>query len=326
MRSLSFLKVKSLIFLIGFSLSLLTTYCQRHNASDKPKGVIQVNSMQQVNYVATKKELDWLKVSCLKVKTVQAESGFEDLLALKRIIGNARIVALGENTHGTSEVFKMKHRLIEFLSTEMGFSILSVEIGMPEAYKLNDYVLNGNGNPREIIREWGFPLNNQEVLDLIEWMKKFNACGKGRIQFTGFDMQFIEGAINNLFKFAKANDHELESKLDSITNLVEQLRSEGSQFLENKKALENIKHKCENVFSYLTLNKESISKTSNDSEYNWLVQNSNIIVQSVGAAINHDDISYRDKCMAENVGWILNNYPNEKVIDSTHASHCFSIY
>ena len=63
---------------------------------------------------------------------MQSESGFE-IQPLKKMIGSSRIVALGENTHGTSEVFKMKHRLIEFLATEMGFTILSVEVGMPEA-------------------------------------------------------------------------------------------------------------------------------------------------------------------------------------------------
>jgi erythromycin esterase-like protein len=35
----------------------------------------------------------------------------------------------------------------EFLATEMGFTIFSIAVNMPEAYRLNDYVLHGNGDP-----------------------------------------------------------------------------------------------------------------------------------------------------------------------------------
>lgn len=42
-------------------------------------------------------------------------------------IGNARIVALGEATHGTREFFQLKHRMLEFLATWMVFTIFSIE-------------------------------------------------------------------------------------------------------------------------------------------------------------------------------------------------------
>ena len=49
--------------------------------------------------------------------------------------------SLGEATHGSREFFQLKHRMLEFLATEMGFTIFSIEANMPEAYKLNDFVL-----------------------------------------------------------------------------------------------------------------------------------------------------------------------------------------
>jgi erythromycin esterase len=78
--------------------------------------------------------------------------GFADMQPLKKVIGNARIVALGDATLGTREVFQMKHRMLEFLVTQMGFNMFSIAGNMPEAYRLNDYVLNGNGDPVELIR------------------------------------------------------------------------------------------------------------------------------------------------------------------------------
>ncbi|HYN07815.1 MAG TPA: hypothetical protein VES67_10525 [Vicinamibacterales bacterium] len=79
------------------------------------------------------------------MQTPEAGRGFADLQPLKTISGDARIVSLGEATHGTREFFQLKHRILEFLATEMGFTIFSIEANMPEAYRLNDYVLTGAG-------------------------------------------------------------------------------------------------------------------------------------------------------------------------------------
>jgi hypothetical protein len=52
---------------------------------------------------------NWVKEHAIPLKTVEAGHGFEDMEPLKTVIGNARIVALGEATHGTREFFQLKH-------------------------------------------------------------------------------------------------------------------------------------------------------------------------------------------------------------------------
>ncbi len=84
----------------------------------------------------------------------------------------------------------MKHRITRYLASEMGFTVFAIEANMPEAYRVNDYVLTGHGDPKALLDGMYFwTWNTHEVLDMIEWMRAFNAGGKGRIQFTGFDMQ-----------------------------------------------------------------------------------------------------------------------------------------
>src|SRR6185295_6792181 len=78
----------------------------------------------------------WSKERAIPFSTPQSGHGFDDLQPLKKVIGDARIVSLGEPTHGTREAFQMKHRLMEFLATEMGFTIFSIEANMPESYEL----------------------------------------------------------------------------------------------------------------------------------------------------------------------------------------------
>src|SRR6266571_798502 len=96
--------------------------------------------------------VEWIRTHAVRLQTAEAGHGFTDMQPLKRVIGSARIVALGEATHGTREFFQLKHRMLEFLASEMGFTIFSIEANMPEAYRLNDYVLNGNGDPAKLLR------------------------------------------------------------------------------------------------------------------------------------------------------------------------------
>lgn len=151
----------------------------------------------------------WLRKHAIPLKTWEAGRGEDDLRPLKAVLGDARIVSLGECTHGTREVFQMKHRLLEFLVTEMGFSIFSIEASMPEAYRLNDFVLHGRGDPEELINGMYFwTWNTEEVRDMVLWMREYNKSGKGRVQFTGFDMQTPDVAMTNVVRFLKDADAE----------------------------------------------------------------------------------------------------------------------
>src|ERR1044072_5449816 len=115
--------------------------------------------------------VQWIRANAIRLATTEAGHGFADLQRLKPLIGNARIVSLGEATHGTREFFQLKHRMLEFLATEMGFSIFSIEANMPEAYRLNDYVLDGTGDPAALIRGMYFWTWNSEAgRDMTPWM------------------------------------------------------------------------------------------------------------------------------------------------------------
>jgi erythromycin esterase-like protein len=97
--------------------------------------------------------------------------------------------------------------MLEFLVSEMGFSIFAIEANMPEAYRLNEYVLEGKGDPARLLSGLHFwTWNTEEVLGMIRWMREFNQSGKGRVQFTGFDAQFPAAALENVREFVAKYD------------------------------------------------------------------------------------------------------------------------
>src|SRR5258708_2423989 len=170
-----------------------------------------------------------MRAHAVALQTPEAGHGFRDMQPLKQIVGNARIVALGEATHGTREFFQLKHRMLEFLASEMGFTIFSIEASMPEAYRLNDYVQNGDGDPAQLLKGMYFwTWDTQEVLDMIRWMREFNKSGKGRIEFTGFDMQTRDVAMRTVNDFVAKNDSDYLASLQKASDLARAAGSQGS--------------------------------------------------------------------------------------------------
>jgi erythromycin esterase-like protein len=164
---------------------------------------------------------DWIAGHAIRLTTPEAGHGFEDMQPLKQAVGDARIVALGEATHGTREFFQLKHRMVEFLASQMGFSIFAIEANMPEAYQLNDYVLHGTGDPAALIKGMYFwTWDTQEVLEMVKWMRAFNESGKGRIQFTGFDMQTPRVAVKIAGDFIAAHDPEYSPTVQKATRMA----------------------------------------------------------------------------------------------------------
>jgi erythromycin esterase-like protein len=164
---------------------------------------------------------DWIRANAVRLNTVEAGHGFADMEPLRKIIGDARIVSLGEATHGTREFFQLKHRMLEFLATQMGFTIFSIEANMPEAYRLNGYVLNGTGDPAQLLRGMYFwTWNTEEVLDMIHWMRDFNASGRGRVQFTGFDMQTTPVAAEIVRAYVARTDPAYEATVRDAVKLA----------------------------------------------------------------------------------------------------------
>ncbi len=179
----------------------------------------------------------WVKANAVAFKTPEAGNGFDDLKGLDAMIGNARIVSLGEPTHGTREAFQMKHRLLEYLVETKGFSIFSIEANMPESYALNEYVIDGKGDPAKLIAGMYFwTWNTEEVLAMVKWMRGWNernpaSGGKPRLQFTGFDMQTPDVAWRIANGFATKHAPDLAASYNTLladVTAASALQSQGS--------------------------------------------------------------------------------------------------
>src|ERR671927_628095 len=77
-------------------------------------------------------------------------SGYDPLIEL---VGDARIVLLGEATHGTHEFYRERARITTRLIEELGFSLVAIEGDWPDAYNIHHYICGGERNSHGAVRQ-----------------------------------------------------------------------------------------------------------------------------------------------------------------------------
>ncbi|HEY0139859.1 MAG TPA: erythromycin esterase family protein [Thermoanaerobaculia bacterium] len=111
-----------------------------------------------------------------------------DLAAFVEMVRDARVVALGDATHGTHELFASKQRLIPLLVAQ-GFRTIAFEAPYAEFAKIDEYLLHGTGDPAQLIesrRYWFW--DTQEILELVRWARAENERGlTPPIRIAGID-------------------------------------------------------------------------------------------------------------------------------------------
>jgi len=232
---------------------------------------------------------------------------------LKSIIGNSTIVGLGENSHGSGSIFKLKNELIKYLVKEMQFTVLAMEAPAPEVDRINLYIQGKKGDLNDVIKHLGFKSwQTKEVLELIQWLKEYNQTYNTKIQFKGFDIQSKEVAIENLRAFSKSHNYEkITSLIDSTIYLLSGNRISDSTRKMALKKVDSIKAQLDSLLRIKSLAELRDSLT-------YLRHNAEILTQNIGLPL----LKNRREAMARNIQWIKENSPSgTKIIIWAHNDH-----
>jgi protein-L-isoaspartate(D-aspartate) O-methyltransferase len=136
-----------------------------------------------------------------------------DLNPLMERIGSARMVLLGEATHGTSEFYRMRARITQDLIVKKGFRFVAIEGDWPDAARVDHYVRHFNYPPSEWTAFARFPTwmwRNVEARDFIEWLRKHNGtvAKDRRVAFHGLDLYSLYDSIRSVLGYLDDVDPE----------------------------------------------------------------------------------------------------------------------
>jgi len=120
--------------------------------------------------------------------------------------GDARVVLLGEATHGTSEFYRARAAITKRLITSHGFNIVAVEADWPDASRIDRYVRHlapaisaRQGFERFPTWMW----RNQEVLAFLDWLRHRNESlpAERRTAFRGLDVYSLGASIEAVLAY-----------------------------------------------------------------------------------------------------------------------------
>jgi len=133
------------------------------------------------------------------------------------LIGEARIVLLGEASHGTHEFYRERATITRRLIQEKGFTAVAVEADWPDAYRVNRYVLGRSreANGLESLADFKrFPTwmwRNRDVLDFVTWLRAHNESQSGDASAAGFyglDLYSLHASMRASLKYLDRIDPE----------------------------------------------------------------------------------------------------------------------
>jgi erythromycin esterase-like protein len=119
---------------------------------------------------------------------------------------DAKVVLLGEATHGTSEFYRARAAITKRLITQHGFNIVAVEADWPDAARIDAYVRHrpvpdGDDAAFERFPTWMW--RNEEVADFTNWLRAFNKDlpEERRAEFRGLDVYSLHSSIRSVLEY-----------------------------------------------------------------------------------------------------------------------------
>lgn len=154
-------------------------------------------------------------------------------------IGDARIVMLGEASHGTHEYYLWRTTITQYLVQEKGFNIIGVEGDWPDCYQINRFIRhweNSGKTAHDVLKKfYRWPTwmwSNWEISALVEWLRDFNQ-GKNyenQVGFYGLDVYSLWESLDAIMDYLQENDPDALETAKRAINCFEPYKREGLNY------------------------------------------------------------------------------------------------
>lgn len=272
---------------------------------------------------------DYLRGNVHTFETAQPRQDRSDLAFLGDLVGEARVVSLGEGTHGSRNHFQIKHRILDYLVEEKGFRLFAMEATWPEMNRIDDWVRGGEGNPRALLAgQYFWTWRTQSVLDLLLWAREHNLGRPSdeQVGVLGFDMQHPGMAIWNVERFLARIDPDLAASasegLDCFARFANDYlgaRPPGDYGAQSAATRDACRASIDSVRQTLIDNADAWREQTSPKDYAIAEHSARLLQMNEHY---ERDPSVRDRYMAENVEWILEQAGDDsRIVLWSHNFH-----
>ena len=261
---------------------------------------------------AAPKVVGWIRERATPLRTADPEEPLEDLGALEPLIGDRRLLLLGESTHGSSEFFTWKARFVRWLALRGDPVVFVIEDHPGKADRINRFVQTGGGDAVSAVKGlfgfWG----RQEMVDLVDWMREATAARRVRLTFAGVDLQIPLGAISRIGVAARELDAELAQRVEELLGPMREAWEQ--QLYPQREAAEYSRW----IASARQLRNELEEAGASEET----IFDAHLVWQSAKISASGGDIRMRDRFMADNfVRLREHSPPGSRFVVWAHNTH-----
>jgi len=287
------------------------------------------NEWTTTDHTATCELVARLQQSSVELATSDPTADHADLAPVGDALADARIIGLGEATHGTREFFQLKHRILRYLVEKQGLRLLAIEANLPETMALDDYVVHGKGDALEALAGTHFWVwRTEAVLALVEWLREFNTDRPldDRVRFYGIDAQYTTGAVEHLDEFLASADPDLQEELQADFAATNDEGNTNNQYMSDHDA-EATERLLDRLGTAFAERKEEFVTATSERETAMARRCLHVIVQARHRRIAREtdgiqaSMVVRDEAMAENLSWVLEYEAADRTVLWAHDSH-----
>ncbi|PKL81496.1 MAG: hypothetical protein CVV24_14940 [Ignavibacteriae bacterium HGW-Ignavibacteriae-3] len=306
-----------------FALALFTNLFFFISCKDNPTQTSPVENNPPAGLTASENELIIELNKFIKPLNGTLPSLDDSDLRVFDKFAEAKVIGLGEATHGTKDFFQMKHRLFKYFVEKHGFKIFGFEADMGECIYIDRFIASDIGTIDEVMRKMHFwTWRTQEVKELILWMNQYNKSKspQDKIHLLGVDCQFKDFNKILIMEYLQRYDGSYPPRIGQILTEIDQLSNTHIQALTSA---ENIllKARCDSIKTYFDDNSSRLIASSGQFEFTIIRQLIRQTQQYIDV-ISSKTFNYRDQYMAENSEWLTDLLaPNTKVVLWAHNGH-----
>ena len=177
-----------------------------------------------------------------------------DLEPLLRRIGDARVVLIGEASHGTSEFYRMRARITQRLIEKKGFNIVGAEADWPDAARIDHYVRQRDVLPSEWTAFARFPTwmwRNEETRSFVDWLhgRNLSLPHNERVAFYGLDLYSLYNSVREVIAYLKSVDPDLAAVARQRYGCLTPWEADPAAY--GHAALTGAYHKCEQDVAHM---------------------------------------------------------------------------
>ncbi|MBI1344246.1 MAG: erythromycin esterase family protein [Terrimonas sp.] len=264
---------------------------------------------------------------------LHSPSNLEPLL---QKIGDARIVMLGEASHGTHEYYQWRAYITQRLIREKGFNFIAVEGDWPDCYRLNRFIKGYDTDNKSVYKvlhafnRWPtWMWANWEIVALGEWLHQHNTGlpANKKVGFYGLDVYSLWESMEAIMQYLEKTDMQAFHIAEEAFRCFEPYRKDEGQAYA--RALQFVPDICENEVVHLLKKIRQQLPTYNSDYENVFSTEQNALVavhaeKYYRAMLKGGPHSWnvRDRHMADTLARLLTFHgKNSKAIIWEHNTH-----